>query len=225
MSDERVSVIGGTGAQGRGLALRWAAAGYEVIVGSREAARARAAAHEMKAVLGGAARVSGASNQEAAAWASVVVLTVPFASQVAALKQIREHVAAGSLLVDVTVPLEPAVGGRPGRVLGVWAGSAAEQCAELAPEGVAVVSAFHNVAARWLADLRRKVECDVFVCGDGGGAKARVRPLVEAIPGCRFIDGGVLANSRTVESLTALLIDINTRYGARAGIRLAGLQG
>lgn len=224
MSGERVSIIGGAGAQGAGLALRWAAAGYEVVVGSRDAGRAREAAARVKAALGGAARVSGAANPEAAAAASVVVLTVPFAAQFSALKQVRERLAAGSLLVDVTVPLEPAVGGRPGRVLGVWAGSAAEQCAELAPEGVAVVSAFHNVAAARLTDLGRQVECDVLVCGDSREAKERARPLVEAIPGCRFIDGGALSNSRTVESLTALLIDINTRYRTHAGIRLAGLE-
>lgn len=223
MRAERIAIVGGTGRQGRGLALRWARAGYEVAVGSRDAAHAAAAAEELKAALGGGARVTGAANREAVSSSSVVVLTVPFAAQIAAVTDIRQHITAGSLLVDVTVPLEPAVGGKPSRVLGVWAGSAAEQCEELAPAGVAVVSAFHNVAAAELADLGREVECDVMVCGDGREAKARLRPLVEAIPGCRFIDAGALANSRVVESLTALLIGVGIRYRARAGIRLTGL--
>ena len=150
---------------------------------------------------------------------------MPFAAQIATLKDPREGLVAGALVVDVTVPLEPAVGGRPTRVLGVWAGSAAEQAAELAPAGVEVVSAFHNVGAAALADLAREVECDVLVCGDGKGAKERLRPLVAAIPGCRYVDAGPLANSRTVEALTALLIGINIRYKAHAGVRLTGVTG
>ena len=223
MPDQRIAIIGGTGDQGRGLALRWARAGREVVIGSRDAARATAAAEELRAALGGGAQLEGASNAEAAAGASTVVLTIPFAAQIATLKEVRERLAPGSLLIDVTVPLEPAVGGRPSRVLGVWAGSAAEQCAELAPPGVEVVSAFHNVAAAVLADLAHEVECDIIVCGDRKEAKERARPLVAAIPGCRYIDGGVLANSRTVEALTALLIGVNVRYKTHAGIRITGL--
>jgi len=224
MSDERIAVIGGTGDQGRGLALRWARAGYSIIIGSRDAARAALAAEEMRSLLGSEVTIEGAANAEAAASAPLVVLTVPFAAQIATLKDIRERLAPGSLLVDVTVPLETSVGGRPSRVLGVWAGSAAEQCAELAPAGVAVVAAFHNVSAAVLADLAHEVECDVIVCGDDKDAKARVRPWVEAIPSCRYVDGGVLANSRMVEALTALLIGINVRYKTHAGIRITGLE-
>jgi hypothetical protein len=224
MSKEKIAVIGGTGDQGRGLTLRWAQAGYSIIVGSRDAARAAAAADEMKNELSGNPVIAGAANEDAAAQAAIIVLTVPFAAQIATLKSIVSSIRPGSLLVDVTVPLEPAVGGKPGRVLGVWAGSAAEQCAELAPQGVEVISAFHNVGAAALADLTHAVECDILVCGASREAKARARPLVEAIPGCRFVDAGPLANSRIVEALTALLIGINIRYKAHTGIRLTGLS-
>lgn len=222
--NERIAIIGGTGDQGRGLAVRWAQAGWPVTIGSRDAGRAAATAEELRSALGGNVTVDGAANAEAAAAATIIILTVPFAAQIATIKEIRERIAPGSLLVDVTVPLEPAVGGRPTRTLGVWAGSAAEQCAELAPAGVAVVSAFHNVSALALADLAHEVECDVMVCGDNKDAKARLRPLVEAIPGCRYMDGGALANSRTVEAITALLVGINMRYKAHAGIRITGLK-
>ena len=223
MSNQRVAIIGGTGDQGKGLALRWARAGIDIIVGSRDAERAATAAAEMRAALGGDVSIDGAANGDAAASASIVILTVPFAAQIATMKDISGRLAPGSLLVDVTVPLEPAVGGKPTRMLGVWAGSAAEQCAELAPAGVEVVSAFHNVGADALADLAHDVECDILVCGDGKASKERVRPLVAAIPGCRYIDGGPLANSRTVEAMTALLIGINIRYKAHCGLRVTGI--
>ncbi|HKX30211.1 MAG TPA: NADPH-dependent F420 reductase [Blastocatellia bacterium] len=223
MSKEHIAIIGGTGDQGKGLALRWARSGWPVIIGSRDVERAQAVAAEVRDAAGGQAAVEGWGNAEAAAGASLVILTVPFAAQIATLKSIGKNLLPGSVLIDVTVPLEPAVGGRPTRMLGVWSGSAAEQCAELAPDGVRVVSAFHNVGAAALADLRHEIECDVIVCGDDKGAKDRVRPLVEAIPGCRYVDGGALANSRTVEAMTALLIGINIRYKTHTGIRITGI--
>ena len=225
MDKQRIAIIGGTGDQGKGLALRWARAGYEIIIGSRDEGRARTAATEMNALLGpGAGAIDGAGNREAAAGASVVVLTVPFSAHVKTLKDIREGLQPGTLLIDVTVPLEPAVGGRPTRVLGVWAGSAAEQCAELVPPGVKVVSAFQNVSATVLADLSHEVACDIIVCGHEKADREKVRPLVEAIPGCRYLDGGVLSNSRLVESWTALLIGLNIRYKAHTGIRITGIE-
>src|SRR5262245_55112178 len=146
MSNQRIAIIGGTGDQGKGLALRWAGAGFEIIIGSRDRERARTASAEMRATLtaSGANNINleGATNADAARDASIIALTIPFAAHISTLKEIREKIQTGSLIVDVTVPLEPAVGGKPTRVLGVWAGSAAEQCRELAPEGVQVVSAF-----------------------------------------------------------------------------------
>jgi NADPH-dependent F420 reductase len=167
MSNQLIAIIGGTGDQGKGLALRWAKKGFEVVIGSRDRERARAASAEARATLkaSGADNVNleGATNADAAATAQIIVLTVPFAAHISTLKEIREKIKAGSLIVDVTVPLEPAVGGKPTRTLGVWAGSAAQQCRELAPEGVQVVSAFQNVGAEALLRLDREVECDVIV--------------------------------------------------------------
>jgi 8-hydroxy-5-deazaflavin:NADPH oxidoreductase len=228
MSKQHIAIIGGTGDQGKGLALRWARAGFKITIGSRSAERAATAAEEMRVLLNrdgdDNGEIDGSINGVAAANASIIVLTVPFAAQISTMKDIRWSLQSGSVLIDVTVPLESAVGGRPARTLGIWAGSAAEQCAELAPAGVQVVSAFHNVGADALADLDHEVECDVIVCGDDKSAKERTMPLVEAIPGCRYIDGGALANSRTVEAMTALLIGINIRYKAHTGIRITGIR-
>jgi 8-hydroxy-5-deazaflavin:NADPH oxidoreductase len=227
MGDQPVSIIGGTGDQGKGLALRWASAGFSVIIGSRDPQRANRAAEEMISTIGSRgtdkAMIKGALNTEAAGAASIIVLSVPFEAQIAILKEIRERIKPGTLIVDVTVPLETAVGGKPARILGVWAGSAAEQCAEMAPPGVEIVSAFHNAAAAALAALDHEVDCDIIVCGDDKNSKERLRPLVEAIAGCRFIDGGPLANSRTIEAMTAFLIGINLRYKTHAGLRITGV--
>ncbi len=227
MGDQPIAIIGGTGDQGKGLALRWALAGCSVTIGSRDLTRARRAAEEMISTVSSHGQanpsICGAFNSEAAAAASIIVLTVPFEAQIAIFKEIRQGIKPGTLIVDVTVPLETAVGGKPARVLGVWAGSAAEQCAEMAPPGVNTVSAFHNAGAAALADLEQDVDCDIIVCGDDKNSKERLRPLVEVIPGCRYIDGGVLANSRTIEAMTAFLIGINLRYKTHSGIRITGI--
>jgi len=227
MGDQPIAIIGGTGDQGKGLALRWALAGYSVTIGSRDLSRARRAAEEMISTVRSHGQanpsISGALNTEAAAAASILVLTVPFEAQIAIFKEIRPGIKPETLIVDVTVPLETAVGGKPARVLGLWAGSAAEQCAEMAPPGVNTVSAFHNASAAALAALEQDVDCDIIVCGDDKNSKERLRPLVEVIPGCRYIDGGALANSRTIEAMTAFLIGINLRYKTHAGIRITGI--
>src|SRR6188508_374044 len=119
MTRETIGIIGGTGDQGKGLALRWAMAGHEIIIGSRDVSRAQGAAIEIDSAAGGGGRISGASNAVAASTAAIVVVTVPMAAQIATLKEIREYLRAGSLIVDVTVPLEPAIGGRPGRMIGI----------------------------------------------------------------------------------------------------------
>lgn len=226
MGDEEnaVAVIGGTGDQGFGLALRWAQAGKQVVIGSRVGARAEEAAARVRSAVGGSAKVEGCENAEAVARAPLVVLAVPYAAQLATLKALREHWRPGQVLVDLTVPLEATVGGSVTRVLGVWAGSAAEQAAENVAEGVAVVGAFHNIGSHALQDISHVVDCDVIVCSDSTEARQKVRPWVEAIPGCRFVDGGRLENARIVEALTALLIGINRRYKvASAGIRVTGI--
>jgi NADPH-dependent F420 reductase len=219
-----VAVLGGTGAEGSGLALRWAKAGIPIIIGSRDGGRAAAAAEKLRAAAGPRAEVSGLENPEAASKADLVVLTVPFAAQLGTLSSVKEQLRPETILVDVTVPLATAVGGRATQVLGVWAGSAAEQAAAAVPKGVNVVAAFHNLSAEHLEELDHSIDSDVLVCGDSRAAKERVRPLVEAIAGARYVDAGPLANARIVESLTALLVGINIRHKIKgSGIRITGI--
>ncbi len=187
--------------------------------------RARTAAQNILKTGGTALRVTGLVNEEAASKADIVIVTVPFGALGETLKAVRPSLRPGQVLVNVTVPLETAVGGKPTRTLGLWTGSAGELAASLVPKGVGVVSAFNNVSAELLGDLSRKVECDILVCGNDKDAKRMIMDLVSAIPGARAIDAGSLENSRTVEQLTALLVSLNIRYGVRsAGIRITGIN-
>jgi NADPH-dependent F420 reductase len=217
-----VSIVGATGDLGFGLTLRLAAAGTPVVIGSRDASRAAEAAERVRAQVPGA-DVRGAANPEAVAASELVVLSVPFASQAATLKSVKDSFRPDALLLDVTVPLATAVGGRPTRTISVWAGSAAQQAQELVPAGVTVVAGFHTVAAAHLADLAHVFDEDVLLCGDDGEAKHRVAELVRRIPGLRPVDTGKLELARIVEQLTALTIAINVRNKVTAGIRIAGL--
>ncbi len=163
-------------------------------------------------------------NEEAAGKADVVVVSVPFAGLSDILRTIKSSLRQDQILVNVTVPLETAVGGRATKTLGIWAGSAGELAASLVPKGVRVVSAFNNVSAETLNDVSKNVDCDILVCGGDEEAKRVVMELVSSIPGARGVDAGPLDNSRTVEQLTALLVGFNIRYGVRnAGIRITGL--
>ena len=217
-----IAILGGTGPAGMGLALRWARAGESIIIGSRNAERARESAARIKEKTGTKARVSGVENQEACAAADVLVLTVPFEGQAGLLKQLKSSISAGSVLIDATVPLAAAVGGRASRTLGVWQGSAAEQTAELVPKQVSVVAAFHNLSAD-LLNGEAPLDCDVIVCSDDANASRLTRDLAAKIPGVRGIDGGKLENARVVEHITALLIALNIRHQGRAGVRITGL--
>jgi 8-hydroxy-5-deazaflavin:NADPH oxidoreductase len=136
---------------------------------------------------------------------------------------IKGALEPGKLLIDATVPLAAAVGGKATRMLGVWQGSAAQQAQELVPEGVRVVSALHTISATILADLEHPLEQDVLVCGDSRADKREAARLIEHVEGLRCVDCGRLENSRTTESLTALLIGVNVRYKVHAGVRLSGL--
>jgi 8-hydroxy-5-deazaflavin:NADPH oxidoreductase len=218
-----VTIVGATGDLGFGLALRLAQAGVPVVIGSRDAGRAEEAAERVRAAVPGA-DARGLANAEAAAACELVVLSVPFASQAATLKSIRDALRAGTLLLDVTVPLATAVGGRPTRTLGVPQGSAAQQAQELVPDGVTVVSGLHTVAAKHLADLEHRFDEDVLLCGDDRAATERVAELLRQIPGLRPVDAGRLEMARIVEQLTALTISINVRHKVTAGIKIAGLS-
>jgi 8-hydroxy-5-deazaflavin:NADPH oxidoreductase len=217
-----VAIVGATGDLGFGLALRLAAAQAPVAIGSRDAGRATEAAERVRAAVPGA-QVEGCANPDAVAGAEIVVLSVPFASQAATLKGLKDALAAGQLLLDVTVPLATAVGGRPTRVLSVWQGSAAQQAQELVPGGVTVVSGLHTVAASHLADLAHDFDEDVLLCGDDADAKRRVAELIRLVPGLRPIDAGRLEMARLTEQLTALTIGVNVRHKVTAGVRLTGL--
>jgi NADPH-dependent F420 reductase len=222
VSEEPIPIIGGTGALGFGLALRWARAGQAVVIGSRSAERAQEAAAKLKDAVPDA-DVEGLENAEAAQKGPVVFLTVPFRNQSENLTNLREVLGPGQLLVDCTVPLAAAVSGRATRSLGVWQGSAAQQAQEMAPDGVTVLAALHTVSAPTLNDLDAELGEDVLICGDKKADKARVAGLIEAIDGLRAVNAGALEMARIVEQLTPLLISVNTRYKAHAGIRLTGL--
>ena len=222
MSAHPIAVLGGTGPEGFGLALRWAQAGETVIIGSRDTQRAQEAAAKIKQKVGANAQVSGLENVAACAASELLVLTVPFEAHAALLKQLKPALRPGSVLVDATVPLAASVGGRATRTLGVWQGSAAQEAAELVPKGVAVVAAYQNVGSEML-NAEGEVDCDVIVCGDVPEANKLVRTLAAKIPGVRALDGGKLENARILEQLTALLIGFNIRHKGHSGIRITGL--
>jgi len=217
-----IAIIGGTGPAGMGLALRWAFAGETIIIGSREPARARKAAAAIQERIGPQAKVSGTENSAACAAADILMLTVPFEGQASLLKKLKPAMTDGSILIDATVPLAASVGGRASRTLGVWQGSAAQQAAELVPEEVSVVAAFHNLSAELLAG-DAPLDCDVIVCSDDPDAAQLTRELAAKIPGVRALDGGKLENARIIEQITALLIGLNFRHKGHAGIRITGL--
>jgi 8-hydroxy-5-deazaflavin:NADPH oxidoreductase len=216
-----IPIIGGTGALGYGLALRWARAGQATVIGSREAERAEQAAERVRGEVDGS-EVEGLENAEAAQGGPIVFLTVPFRAQSETLTNLKETLTAGQILVDCTVPLAAAVSGKATRTLGVWQGSAAEQAAEMVPEGVIVVSAMHSVNAVKLAEPGA-IDEDVLLCADRRADKARVATLIDAIEGFRAVNAGTLEMARIAETLTAMLIAINVRYKARSGLRITDL--
>ncbi len=220
--DHSVTIIGASGALGFGLAVRLAHAGVAVAIGSRDAERADQTAAKVAQLVPGSS-VAGALNADAAAANELVVLSVPFSSHHETVAHIAGSMRSGQLLVDATVPLAAGVGGRATRMLGVWQGSAAQQAQELAPDGVGVVGALHTVSAASLADLAHGLDEDVLVTGDRRADKQRVASLIERIPGLRCVDAGRLEMARVTESLTALMISINIRHKAHAGIRITGL--
>ena len=216
--DKIIAIVGGTGAEGSGLAARFSKAGVLVRIGSRNAEKAQQAAQRI------AGQTSGHTNAEAVSGAGIVILTVPLAAQVDTIKSIRANIAPGAILVDATVPLEIAIGGRISRMLTLWDGSAAQQASRLLP-GVSVVAAFHALSAEALAHLDHPLDCDALICGDDPDAKAEVSKLAELIPGVRAIDAGPLDNARLLESAAALLISLNLRHKIKeSGLRITGLN-
>jgi NADPH-dependent F420 reductase len=219
---EPVSIIGASGALGFGLAVRLARAGSAVTIGSRDAERAEQAAVRARELVPDSL-VAGLPNEIAAARNELVILCVPFRNQSETLANLRDVLVPGQVLIDATVPLAAAVGGRATRVLGVPQGSAAQQAQEMVPEGVTVISALHTISGGPLADPDVKLDEDVLICGERKADKARVAELIERIDGLRAVNAGALETARLAEQLTALLISINVRYKTHAGIRITGL--
>jgi len=200
-------------------------AGHQVIIGSRSPDRAAEAAKTIAQKAGRPVRVSGLTNENAVAQADVIVVTVPFTALLDTLKTVKPNFRPGQVLVNVSVPLETAIGGRATRTVEVWAGSAGELAASAVPKTVSVVTAFNNVSAELLRDPSKPVDCDVLVCSNDENAKRIVLDLVKSIAGARGFDAGALENSRTVEQITALLVSLNIRYKVRnAGLRITGIS-
>lgn len=221
MPDElliRIAIIGGTGKEGKGLAFRWAKAGYKIIIGSRDAQKAATTAEELKTLLSADTPIEGADRFSAAQQADIVVLTVPYAAHRETLETIKDALK-GKILVDVTVPLVPP---KVSKVQMPPAGSAAQEAREILGEDVEVVDAFQNVSFEHLMG-DEPVECDVLVTGSSKDARAEVLKLVEAA-GLTGWDAGPIENSVVVEGLTSLLIYMNKQYGvSNSGIRITGI--
>jgi len=221
MSDinETVAVLGGTGDLGGGLVYRWAKAGLNIIIGSRDAARAEAAATEIRQRVP-TASVHGMDNLSAAKEADIVVMSVPFAHQRRTLEEIRESVQ-GKLLIDTTVCLQPP---KVGRVQLPSEGSAGQIAQQVLGDEVAVVSAFQNIAAAHL-DSDHEIHCDVLVCGNKREARQKVITLASAA-GLRAWHAGPIDNAAAVEGLTSVLITINRLYKIPgSGIVITGEPG
>lgn len=219
----KVAILGGTAGIGYGLAKRLAVAGDEVVIGSRAAEKAEAAAAHV-AEAAASSSVSGGANPEIVKGADAVVVTVPFPGQAPLYKSIKENLAVGTALIDCNVPLASEIGGKSTRLLGVWEGSAAQQAKGILGKDFPVASGFHTVMADTLEDISVPLDSDVLVCGDKD-ARGVAEEMVGKIQGARYVDCGPLENARILESLTPLLIGINIRYKLHpgAGIRIQGL--
>jgi NADPH-dependent F420 reductase len=214
-----IAVLGGTGKEGKGLAYRWAKAGYKVLIGSRSSEKAVTAASEILQLLDGGGSVVGTGNVEAAAQANIIVLTVPYAAHRDTLESVKGSVA-GKLFIDVTVPLVPP---KVSKVQMPPAGSAAQEAREILGESVEVAAAFQNISHEHLLS-DGDVECDVLVTGTSKNARQEAIKLVEAA-GLIGWDAGPIENSVVVEGLTSVLIHINRQYGStHAGIRITGAK-
>ena len=218
----KLGVLGGTGQEGRGIVLRLAEAGFEVIVGSRSRARAAGTASELNSLMGGEARIRGALNLEVASQSGLLFLAAPFAGAADLVSSCAAQVAPETTWVDVTVP----VAFDAGRIemVPLEAGSGSEQLAACLPDPDALVAALKTVPARLLGEVDAPLECDVFVCGDSARRKQKVAQVLNRWRGVRTVDAGGLDAARTLERMSALVIGINRRYGVHESrFRVVGL--
>jgi NADPH-dependent F420 reductase len=216
----KIAILGGTGAEGSGLGFRWAAAGHTIIIGSRTAEKAEAAAAELNHNLPeDAPRITGTNNLAAAEAAELVVLSVPYSAQEPTLQTVKPALA-DKILLSVVVPLKPP------KVARVWhpkGESAAQEAQAIVGESTRVVAAFQNISAHHLLDLTHEIDCDVLICGDKAVDKNIVSQLCTEA-GMRGVNAGALVNASVVEGLTAVLIGINIRHKIKdAGIRITGI--
>ena len=222
-----VGIVGGTGDEGFGLALRLTKAGHHVTIGSRSPEKGQTAAAKAREILGAEAPVDGVANETlAASEVDVLFVTVPFGGQADTFRGLSQHIPDGRIVCDCTSPLATAVGGRPWQVLRPWHGSAAEQAEALLGRGrTRLVSGFQTASGELLQDLDRPMDGVVLLCGADREAKATVGALVEDIPDLQWADGGELSMARVIEPLTALLVQINRTYKLHdTGIGLTGRE-
>ena len=215
-----LAILGGTGPEGRGLALRLSMAGEKVVIGSRDATRAATAADELRQ-LAPHADISGAENSAAASQADVVMLSFPYEGQRPVLEQLKDSLA-GKVVVTVIAPMQ-FQRGRGASAVEVEAGSAGQEAQDLLPDSQ-VVAAFQNVSAEELQQPDKVMDGDVIVCSDHPEAKSLVMDLTRKIPGLRPVDGAGLANAKYVEQITPMLVNINRVYKIHAGIKITGIE-
>lgn len=220
IGDVKVGLIGGTGEEGRGLALRFAKAGAQVTIGSRSAERAKEAADELNKTLGGDS-IRFATNQEAIRGAELVLITVPFDHAVSTLEAHLGDFSEGAILIDITVPVAFEKGAR---YVELPEGSASEHLRARVPDAIPLVAAFKTEPAHLLLDPAEALDCDVFVASDSKEAKARVMEIIRFIEGARPVDVGTLRSASALERMTVLAIGINRRYKIKtARYRVLGL--
>jgi NADPH-dependent F420 reductase len=221
LRQDTIAILGGTGKEGRGLALRFAAAGFPVVIGSRDAAKAQQKALGLAEHLPGAI-ISGGENTAIVAQADMVFLCVPFDGASELMEACRPFWKGGAVLVDTTVPLRFESGNA--MLLNLPVPSGSEHLATQLTAGCSLVAAFKTIAAHALAELDTPLDCDVLVCGDHEAAKSRVMAVAAAISGLRVLDGGPLRNARALEAMCALAIGLNRRYKAKSTrFRIVGL--
>lgn len=218
----KIAIIGGTGGQGLGIAIRFVQVGEAVIIGSRTIEKAQAAVDKVNDLLGKVENVKAAENADAAAEAELLVLTVPLAAQKSTLLTIKEG-AKNKILLDATGPLESAIGGSPIEYLDLWEGAASERAAKILKD-TNVICAFNNISSAALMNFNKPIDCDCLISGDDAGSKVVASELIEKIPGVKAIDCGPLARAKIIEKITPLLIGLNIRNKTQfGGIRITGL--
>ncbi|MEN6591627.1 MAG: NADPH-dependent F420 reductase [Methanobacterium sp.] len=221
----KIAIIGGTGGQGLGIAIRFVQIGEDVIIGSRTMEKAQAAVDKIKELLEKEEipNLKAAENPDAAKEADVLVLTVPLAAQRATLLSIREG-AAGKILMDATGPLETAIGGLPTRCLYLPEGAASERAQKILPE-TKVICAFNNISSGALMNFNEPIDCDCLISGDDLESKVTAAKLIDKIPGVQVVDCGPLERAQIIEKITPLLIGLNIKKTCKdGGIRITGLD-